>query len=74
MIKAEYKGKKVIIEDVRGVYEEDIEFSAYFEETGEEIDDYDILSILHNDYASDIWSEWYENKISEAEDLYVGER
>jgi len=64
-----YKNRVVVIEDVHGQYEDDIQFSANYLDNDEEVDD-DGLYFIETNYAADIYEVWIDNKIGEAECLY----
>ena len=64
-----YQNRAVVVEDVHGQYQDDIQFSAYYADNGEDVDADGIYFIQVN-YDADLYESWIDNKIGEAECLY----
>lgn len=70
-----YKGRPIEIESVYGDCEDTIMIEkAYWLDTMKDIENEDILDQLTKDYYSELHSQWYEDKVCEAEYLYEGDR
>jgi len=73
-------GKIVYIENVEGQYDDDITFTGYYLMDSSELgSDDDLISdadyaYIQEHYAAELYDEWYQNRICEAEYAYEGDR
>lgn len=62
-------GREIYI-SVYGKYEDDIQIDeAYYVDTEEDVPD-DVIAYIYENYASEMYDQWYENKVCEAEYYY----
>lgn len=69
-----YKGRKVIVDSIYGDYEDDIQYSASYDDTGDEVEDDNVYSFIYSGFADKLYAEWLENKVCQAEYEYDQDR
>lgn len=68
-----YNDRVLVVEDIHGKYEDDIQFTAYYLDTSEDADDAAIEYIQRECYDA-LYEHWFDNKIGEAEYSYERDR
>jgi len=69
-----YKNRELDITEVYGQYEDDIQFTLTWSNTGDTVEDDSIYDFVQDNYADIIYDVWFQNKVSEAEWAYDAAR
>lgn len=74
MILKNKNGRDIAVDITNPKHPEDVYIEqAFYVDSGDEVFA-DTLEWLEETYASEIYEEWYQNKVLEAEALYEGDR